>query len=64
MSRVCPIAGRKTGTGNLRSHAMNATNRKYRPNMMVKRVFDEKSGRMVKMKISAAGLRTLSKQAR
>lgn len=64
MSRVCQITGRKTGTGNKRSHAMNATNRKYKPNMMVKRVFDHKSGRMVKMKIAAAGLRTLSKAAR
>ena len=63
MSRVCPVAGKKTGTGNKRSHAMNATNRKYKPNMMVKRVFDQKSGRMVRMKISAAGLLTLSKQA-
>lgn len=64
MSRVCKISGKKTGTGNQRSHAMNATNRKYKPNMMVKRVFDPKSGRMVKMKIAAAGLRTLSKAAR
>lgn len=64
MSRVCSITGKKTGTGNKRSHAMNATNRKFQPNMMVKRVFDQKSGRMVKMKISAAGLRTLSKAAR
>lgn len=64
MSRICPIAGKRTGTGNKRSHAMNATNRKFRPNMMVKRVFDPKLGKLVKMKISAAGLRTLSKAAR
>lgn len=64
MSRVCQITGKKTGTGNKRSHAMNATNRKYKPNMMVKRVFNQKLGRMVKMKISAAGLRTLCKASR
>ena len=54
MPRICQISGARTGTGNKRSHAMNATNRKYRVNMMVKRVFDPKVGRMVKIKVSAA----------
>ncbi len=64
MPRVCQITGKKTSTGNTRSHAMNATNRKYKVNLFVKKIFDPKQGRMVKMKVSAAGLRTLSKNPR
>lgn len=61
MSRVCQITGSKTSPGHTRSHAMNATNRKYKPNLFIKKVFDPKSGKMVKIKVSAAGLRTMSK---
>ena len=64
MPRVCQITGKKTSTGHTRSHAMNATNRKYKVNLFVKKIFDPKQGKMVKIKVSAAGLRTLSKNPR
>ncbi|MCK4311475.1 MAG: 50S ribosomal protein L28 [Candidatus Cloacimonetes bacterium] len=33
MSRVCDICGKKAQTGNRRSHALNATKRKFYPNL-------------------------------
>ncbi|MCK9328494.1 MAG: 50S ribosomal protein L28 [Candidatus Cloacimonetes bacterium] len=33
MSRICDICGKGPLNGNLRSHAMNATKRKYYPNL-------------------------------
>ncbi len=62
MSRKCEITGKKTQVGNNRSHACNATKRLFVPNLITKRVFDSKTGRMKKMKISASALRTLTKK--
>ncbi len=64
MSRVCEITGAKPSVGNNRSHACNATKRRFLPNLIVKRVFDPSTGKMRKMKISVAALRTLSKAGR
>jgi large subunit ribosomal protein L28 len=61
MSRVCEITGKHSSAGNSRSHACNATKRKFRPNLFVKKVVDPKTGLTRKMKISASALRTLSK---
>ena len=33
MSRVCDVCGKRAQTGNNRSHAMNATKRKFFPNL-------------------------------
>lgn len=38
MSRVCAATGKKTSSGNNRSHAMNATKRVFKPNLQKKRV--------------------------
>ena len=61
MSRVCQITGKKPSVGNNRSHALNATKRRYLPNLVTKRVFDQKSGKFVKMKIATSALRTMTK---
>lgn len=63
MSRVCQITGARPSVGNNRSHAMNATKRRFNPNLMKKKVYDPKTGRMKTMKVSAAALRTLVKRA-
>ncbi|MFA6917350.1 MAG: 50S ribosomal protein L28 [Candidatus Gracilibacteria bacterium] len=63
MARVCQITGARPSVGNNRSHAMNATKRKFNPNLLKKKVYDPKTGRTRKMKISAAALRTLVKRA-
>ena len=33
MARVCYVTGRRTTSGNNRSHAMNKTKRTYKPNL-------------------------------
>jgi large subunit ribosomal protein L28 len=61
MSRRCEITGKKPSVGNARSHAMNATKRMYNPNLIVKKVIDPKTGKMRRMKVSTAVLRTMCK---
>lgn len=63
MSKVCQITGAKPSVGNNRSHALNATKRRFEPNLLKKKVFDPKTGKMKTMKISASALRTLTKKA-
>lgn len=55
MSRVCQLTGRKTKTGNSRSHSNIATRRKFKVNLQTKRIGG------VKMTVSTSALRTLSK---
>ena len=61
MSRKCQITGKKGSSGNNRSHALNATKRRFNPNLIVKRVVDPATGRMKKMKIATSTLRTMNK---
>ncbi|MFH1284051.1 MAG: 50S ribosomal protein L28 [Candidatus Peregrinibacteria bacterium] len=63
MSRVCAITGKKPSTGNNRSHALNATKRRFCPNLVTKKIFDPKTGRTKRMKISTSALRTLDKRS-
>jgi len=64
MSKVCQITGKKPSTGHNRSHANNATNRRFLPNLVTKKMLDPKTGKMKKMRISASALRTLSKKSK
>jgi len=64
MSKVCQITGKKPSVGHNRSHANNATRRRFLPNLVTKRIFDPKTGKMKKMKISASALRTLVKKGK
>ena len=61
MARTCQITGKKTSTGNNVSHSQRKTKRKWRPNLIVKKVFDKKLWRFIKMRISTKALRTLTK---
>lgn len=38
MARKCVVTGRKTSTGNLRSHAMNSNKRKWKANVQKVRI--------------------------
>ena len=62
MARRCQITGKGPATGNNRSHPLNATKRRFLPNLVVKKVMDPATGRMKKMKIAASTLRTLNKK--
>lgn len=62
MSRKCVKTGKKTSTGNKRSHSLRATKRVYKPNLQKKRVFDPNTGEYKTIKVAASYLRTLAKR--
>lgn len=59
MSRQCMITGKKVMSGNHVSHANNKVRRKFLPNVQDTSVFSEALGRKVRIRATAAGLRTL-----
>jgi large subunit ribosomal protein L28 len=61
MSRVCPVTGRSRHKAHNVSHANNKTRKWQYPNMRSKRIFDEHTGLWVRVKVSARGLRTITK---
>jgi len=48
--------------GNNVSHSNRKTKRKFFPNLLVKKFFVEEENRWVELKVSANGLRTISKK--
>ncbi|MBX7093793.1 MAG: 50S ribosomal protein L28 [Flavobacteriales bacterium] len=62
MARVCQITGKKMMVGNNVSHSNRKTKRKFFPNLLVKKFFIPEENRWVELKVSAAGLRTISKK--
>lgn len=61
MSRVCQVTGKRTTTGNNVSHAMNKTRRRFLPNLHERRFWVASENRWVKLRVSAAALRTIDK---
>ncbi len=59
MSRQCMITGKKRMVGNNRSHALNATRRTFEVNVQDTSVYSEVLKRKIKIRATAAGLRTL-----
>ncbi len=59
MSRRCMITGKGVMSGNNVSHALNRTKRKFLPNIQDTSLYSEALDRWVKVKASAAGLRTV-----
>lgn len=59
MARICVITGKKPQYGNNVSHANNKSRRRWTPNLQVMSVPSEILGRMVKLRVTAAGLRTI-----
>lgn len=62
MSRVCQVTGKRPLVGNNRSHAMNATKRRFLPNLQTHRFWVESEKRFVKLRVSAKGMRTIDKK--
>lgn len=46
MSRVCQVTGKRPVTGNNRSHALNATKRRFLPNLHSHRFWVESEKRL------------------
>lgn len=63
MSRVCQKTGKRPSTGNNRSHACNATKRRFDINLVTKKIFDKETGRWRKMRVTTSALRTMDKQS-
>lgn len=61
MSRTCMLSGKKPMFGHNVSNANNKTKRVFYPNVHKVRVYSEKLGVWVPMKLSAAAQRTLDK---
>ncbi len=59
MSRRCMVTGKAMMTGNNVSHAQNKTRRQFLPNIQDTSVYSETLKRNVKIRASAAGLRTI-----
>ncbi|WP_264210398.1 50S ribosomal protein L28 [Leisingera thetidis] len=59
MSRRCELTGKGPMTGNNVSHAKNRTRRRFLPNLNDVTLQSETLGRGVKLKISAAALRSV-----
>lgn len=56
MAKVCYFTGRKTSSGNNRSHAMNATKRTIKPNLQKVRVLID--GKPKKVWVSTRALKS------
>ena len=53
----CYVTGKGTISGNKRSHALNATRRKWKVNLQTVRIVDE-NGNVKKVKVSARALKS------
>jgi large subunit ribosomal protein L28 len=62
MSRRCQVTGKKPMTGNNVSHANNKTKRRFLPNLHKKRFYLESEKRWIRLKVSARGIKTISKK--
>lgn len=61
MSRVCQVTGKRPVVGNNRSHANNATKRRFLPNLQSHRFWVESEKRWVKLRITTKGMRIIDK---
>jgi len=62
MSQICQITGKKVMVGNNVSHSKRRTKRTFMPNLFVKRFFLEVENRWVTLKVSAAGIKNITKK--
>lgn len=59
MSRQCELTGKKVMSGHKVSHSNRKTKRKFRPNLCSVSLTSETLGRTLRLRVSAAGLRTV-----
>ncbi len=61
MSRVCQLTGAAPRSGHNVSHSNRKTKRRFVPNLITKRIYDEKTDSFVKVRMTARALRTIAK---
>lgn len=59
MSRVCELTGKGPMSGNTVSHANNKSRRRFLPNLNDVTLISDVLGQSFKLRVSAAGLRTV-----
>jgi len=62
MSRVCELTGKKPLVGHHVSHANNRVKRRFQPNLIAATLSSDLLGKSVRLRISAAALRTVDKK--
>ncbi|WP_225639191.1 50S ribosomal protein L28 [Candidatus Profftia sp. (ex Adelges kitamiensis)] len=62
MSKICQVTGKHSVTGNKISHAMNATKRRFLPNLHSHRFWIEDEKRFVTLRLSTKGMRCIDKK--
>ncbi len=62
MANICQITGKKVMSGNNVAHSKKRTRRKFYPNLVEKRYYLPDEKRWISLKVSAAGIRTISKK--
>ena len=62
MSQICQITGKRVMVGNNVSHSKRRTKRTFMPNLFVKRFFLEDENRWITIKVSAAGIKDITKK--
>ncbi len=60
MSKKCAVTGKTVMTGNNVSHAKNRTRRRFLPNLQNVSIMSEALGKMVRLRLSTSGIRTLT----
>lgn len=58
MPKVCIATGKRTKSGQRRSHAMNASKRTFKPNLQKVRIVDEETGQVKRAWVSTKALRS------
>ena len=61
MSRVCQVTGKRPAVGNNRSHAKNATRRRFLPNHQTHKFWVESENRFVRLRLTTKAMRTIDK---
>ena len=61
MSKICQVTGKKAMVGNNVSHSKRRTKRKFLPNLFEKKYYIQEEKRWISLRISAAGIRLISK---
>ena len=62
MSRVCQVTGKKPAFGKAVSHSHRRTNRRWDPNIQVKRFYLPNERRWITLTVSARGIKTIDKR--
>lgn len=62
MAKVCIITKKKPMFGNNRSHALNATKKKFFPNLQYRKLWVPIKKKFIKIRVSAKGIKTIDKK--